>query len=112
VIAVVGTIIGHYNHSNLRVDLGPLKYVLNGPEMHQWHHVHPDAGPPDKNFAINLALWDWLFGTAFLPSGKQAPARLGFTGIELFPRSIALQEAWPLSALLLRRARPRPSARI
>lgn len=110
IIAVVGTVIGHYNHSNLRIDLGPLKYVLNGPEMHQWHHVHPEAGPPNKNFAINLALWDWLFGTAFLPSPdeKRAPARLGFTDIERFPRALPLQMLWPLSGLraLARRSRP------
>jgi sterol desaturase/sphingolipid hydroxylase (fatty acid hydroxylase superfamily) len=102
IIAVVGTIIGHYNHSNVRVDLGPLQYVMNGPKMHQWHHVHPDAGPPNKNFAINLALWDWLFGTAFLPDDDRAPARLGFTDIERFPRNVVTQALWPLSALSVR----------
>lgn len=102
-VAVAGTIIGHGNHSNLRLDLGPLKYVLNGPEMHQWHHVHPDVGPANKNFAINLALWDWLFGTAHLPKDKSAPQRLGFVDIERFPRSLLLQAAWPLSALARRR---------
>jgi sterol desaturase/sphingolipid hydroxylase (fatty acid hydroxylase superfamily) len=107
VVAVVGTAIGHFNHSNLRFDLGPLKYVVNSPEMHQWHHVHPDAGPVNKNFAINFALWDWLFGTAYLPAEKRGPKRLGFTDLERFPRSIALQELWPASALL----RPRPRLR-
>jgi sterol desaturase/sphingolipid hydroxylase (fatty acid hydroxylase superfamily) len=110
-VAIVGTIIGHFNHSNLAIDLGPLKYVVNSPEMHQWHHVHPDAGPVNKNFGINLALWDWLFQTAYLPANvpadvaaeKAAPTRLGFADIERFPRSIVLQDAWPLSALLPRR---------
>jgi sterol desaturase/sphingolipid hydroxylase (fatty acid hydroxylase superfamily) len=45
VIAVVSTAIGHFNHANLRLRMGPLRYVLNGPEMHVWHHAHPSAGP-------------------------------------------------------------------
>lgn len=101
-VAVIGTAIGHYNHSNLRLNLGPMKYLLNGPQMHEWHHVHPDAGPSYRNFAINLALWDWLFGTAYLPVDGSSPARLGFEGMERFPRTIALQELWPLSSLLQR----------
>jgi len=55
--------------------LGPLKYILNSPEMHAWHHVHPDHGPQDRNFGITFVAWDWLFGTAFLPA--EAPQRLG-----------------------------------
>lgn len=98
-VAVVGTAIGHFNHSNVRLDLGPLKYLLNSPEMHQWHHVHPSAGPINKNFGINLAAWDWLFGTAWLPApgSPSAPARLGFDDIERFPRTLPLQELWPIS---------------
>jgi sterol desaturase/sphingolipid hydroxylase (fatty acid hydroxylase superfamily) len=43
--------------------------------MHVWHHVHPDAGPVNRNFGIALAIWDWLFGTAYVPA--HAPERLG-----------------------------------
>lgn len=85
VLAVVSTAIGHFNHANLRVRMGWLRYFLNGPEMHVWHHVHPDAGPTNRNFGINLSMWDWLFGTAYLPASPGPPARLGFEGIERFP---------------------------
>lgn len=98
IIAVVSTLIGHYNHSNVRLDLGALKYLCNGPEMHEWHHTHPDAGPENRNFAINLSLWDWIFGTAYLPiEGKRSPRRLGFRDMERFPRAMLLQELWPLT---------------
>lgn len=97
VIAVVSTAIGHFNHANLRVRMGPLKYVLNGPEMHVWHHAHPSAGPTNVNFAINLSLWDWLFGTAFLPAEPGPPRVLGFEGIEEFPTDPVRQELWPAS---------------
>lgn len=102
VIAVLSTAIGHFNHANLRVRMGWLRYVLNGPEMHVWHHAHPSAGPANVNFAINLALWDWIFGTAHLPADGEPPKALGFEGIESFPTGPLGQELWPLS-------RPRPA---
>ena len=64
---ILNTIVGHYAHANVRLSIGPLKYVLNSPQMHIWHHTHPDAGPVDKNFGITLSVWDWIFGTATCP---------------------------------------------
>ena len=83
---VGNTFIGHFAHSNLRCHVGPLKYLINNPEMHVWHHAHPDSGPPDRNFAITLSVWDWLFRTAHLP--RTDPRRLGFTGIETYPHEL------------------------
>ncbi|MHC5066042.1 MAG: sterol desaturase family protein, partial [Planctomycetota bacterium] len=51
-IAVAGTFWGHFNHSNLNVDLGPMKYVFNNPRMHLWHHDATDEGGVAKNFGI------------------------------------------------------------
>ncbi len=64
---------GMYIHSNIDVRMGWLQKVINGPEMHRWHHcrdVH------NINFATKLAIWDWLFGTAYMPEGKK-PERYG-----------------------------------
>lgn len=97
VLAVVSTAMGHFNHANLRVRMGWLRYVLNGPEMHIWHHAHRNAEPTNVNFAINLAVWDWLFGTAYLPAGDAVLPALGFEGIESFPTGPLGQELWPLS---------------
>jgi sterol desaturase/sphingolipid hydroxylase (fatty acid hydroxylase superfamily) len=107
-VAVVSTAIGHLNHANLRVRYGPLRYLLNGPEMHLWHHAHDAPRPHGVNFAINLAVWDWLFGTAFWPADGRDPARLGFPGIERFPQDPLRQQLWPLSRALVgaRRAAP------
>lgn len=90
---ILNTIIGHYAHANLRLSLGPLKYVLNTPQMHIWHHNHPHCGPINKNFAITLSIWDWLFGTAYMPATP--PERLGFEGIESYPKNIAGQWLQP-----------------
>jgi len=61
---------GYFNHSNLDIDIGPLGYFFNNPRMHLWHHTHPESGPTLCNFALNLSLWDWLFGTAYQPPGR------------------------------------------
>lgn len=99
-LAVVSTAIGHLNHANLDVRFGPLVYLLNGPEMHAWHHAHPEVDPrlprTGVNFGINLSLWDWLFGTAHLPADRRPPARLGFAGIERYPTGPLGQALAPL----------------
>lgn len=93
-LAVVSTVIGHMNHANVRLRFGPLAYLINSPHMHVWHHVHEEAGPVNRNFGINLAIWDWIFGTAYLP--QEEPARLGFAGIEAFPKTLAGELVWPV----------------
>lgn len=85
---ILNTIVGHYAHANIRLGLGPLKYLFNTPQMHIWHHTHPDSGPVDRNFGITLSVWDWIFGTAFLPRQPAQPERLGFAGIERYPKSL------------------------
>lgn len=100
-LAIVSTAIGHLNHANLDVRFGPLVYLLNGPQMHVWHHAHPDADPSlpkvGVNFAINLSLWDWLFGTAHLPADRRPPQRLGFAGIEHYPQDPLRQLVAPIT---------------
>ncbi|MBU3741496.1 MAG: sterol desaturase family protein [Candidatus Kapabacteria bacterium] len=58
---------GMYIHANIDVRSGALQYVINGPEMHRWHHASDDAAH-NKNFSTKLAIWDWLFGTAYRPA--------------------------------------------
>lgn len=72
--ATLDAVWGMYIHSNLNVSSGPLQYVLNGPELHRWHHAR-ELPAPGKNYATKLAIWDYLFGTAHRPADK--PARYG-----------------------------------
>jgi sterol desaturase/sphingolipid hydroxylase (fatty acid hydroxylase superfamily) len=72
--ATLDAVWGMYIHSNIDVRTGWLQRVINGPEMHRWHHAR-DLPAPGKNFATKLAVWDFLFGTAHLPPEK--PARYG-----------------------------------
>lgn len=77
--ATLDAVWGMYIHSNLGVRTGRLQYIINGPEMHRWHHAS-DIGPPGVNFATKLAIWDWLFGTAHLPPHK--PTAYGLSNPE------------------------------
>ena len=78
--------IGHFNHSNFTIPLGPLKYVLNNPRMHIWHHARelPGTARYGVNFGITLSAWDYLFGSSYIP-GNGRDIELGFHGDENFP---------------------------
>jgi sterol desaturase/sphingolipid hydroxylase (fatty acid hydroxylase superfamily) len=100
-VAVLGTVWGDLNHSNLNVGLGPLGHVFNSPRMHLWHHDVSSEGGTAKNFGIVLSLWDFVFGTAYWPPDR-SPERLGYPGMEEMPGSFLGQVVWPIS-----RRRPR-----
>ena len=61
---------GFFQHSNCRVRLGPLNYIVSGPELHRWHHSVL-VKESDTNFGNNLIVWDLLFGTRFLPDDRE-----------------------------------------
>ena len=60
---------GFFQHSNCRVYLGPLNYLVAGPELHRWHHSRR-AREMNSNFGNNLIVWDTLFRTRFLPNDR------------------------------------------
>ena len=59
-----------YIHSNLNVHTGRLQLVINGPEMHRWHHTTGKGR--NRNFSTKLAIWDWLFDTGYFPQPEKA----------------------------------------
>ncbi len=73
--------------------LGPvMPYLFNSPQMHIWHHSYylPKDKPYGINFGITLAIWDYIFGTDWVPkSGRDI--KLGFPGIETYPSSFLVQ---------------------
>ncbi len=66
--AAISAVWGMYIHSNLNVNTGKLQKIINGPEMHRWHHSTGKGR--NRNFATKLAIWDWLFNTAYFPGYK------------------------------------------
>lgn len=54
-----------FTHSNIRTNLGPLKYLLVTPQSHRIHHSdRPEH--QDKNFGNMFVIWDLMFGTQCL----------------------------------------------
>ncbi|QXP70991.1 sterol desaturase family protein [Polaribacter sp. R2A056_3_33] len=89
--------IGHLNHANINWDYGWLKYILNNPKMHIWHHVKelPEDRKNGVNFGITLSVWDYIFKTNYIPySGRDI--ELGFEGDEEFPKNFIEQELYPI----------------
>lgn len=79
----------HFVHANLRVRLGPLRWIVAGPEFHHWHH---SVEVQDRNFAGQLPFLDRIFGTAHLPVdrvptayGVAEPVPAGFVDQFFYP---------------------------
>jgi sterol desaturase/sphingolipid hydroxylase (fatty acid hydroxylase superfamily) len=87
---------GMYIHSNIDVRSGRLQYIINGPEMHRWHHA-VDEQAHNKNYSTKLAIWDWIFGTAYFPPLQQKkaakPAGYGL-GDDHFPKNYIAQHLY------------------
>ncbi len=99
VVHIFALSIGHFNHSNFKMPLGPLKYFFNNPQMHIWHHSKKLPVKYGVNFGISLSLWDYLFKTDYIPfDGRDI--ELGFEKDEIFPKSFITQEIYPLGKQL------------
>ncbi len=83
-----------FNHANVSVRLGPLRYVIVTPNFHHWHHAQ-DEEALDKNYAAHFAFLDHLFGTA-VQSDRQWPAHYGVVG-DYVPDGFLKQTAFPFT---------------
>jgi sterol desaturase/sphingolipid hydroxylase (fatty acid hydroxylase superfamily) len=63
------TALAIFQHSNVRLRFPGVRWVINTPQWHHWHHsAHAEA--LNKNFGVPVV--DKLFGTAYLPKGVYA----------------------------------------
>lgn len=81
IFSIVQTTLGTIQHSNINFRMGFINYVINTHEMHRIHHLS-DLSCQSCNFSDKLSIWDWLFGTAYLPKAetlKDVPFGIGYT---------------------------------
>ncbi|WP_370086220.1 sterol desaturase family protein [Ekhidna sp.] len=92
IIHIFTLAVGHFNHSNFKLNLGPLRYIFNNPQMHIWHHAKalPKARRFGVNFGLTLSIWDYLFKTNYIPENGR-DIELGFPGDETFPKNFTGQ---------------------
>lgn len=81
-----------FNHANVHLPWGPLKYVIVTPDFHHWHHASDDEAI-DKNYAAHYAFLDYLFGTA-VTSTRRFPERYGVVG-DYMPDGFIRQQLFP-----------------
>ncbi|MER9745435.1 MULTISPECIES: sterol desaturase family protein [unclassified Mesorhizobium] len=79
-------------HANVRLNIGPLRWLIASPQFHHWHHAN-ERSAYDKNFAGQLSFIDALFGTMHLP-GNTVPERYGVD--DPIPPTYVEQLAYPL----------------
>lgn len=90
---MISAIWGMFIHSNIDVRLGKLQYFINGPEMHRWHHSDDGGKEYQNNFGTKFAVWDWMFGTAFLPDPNvRKPKKYGLSDTPDYPLSVEVSD--------------------
>jgi sterol desaturase/sphingolipid hydroxylase (fatty acid hydroxylase superfamily) len=64
-------LIGNFQHSHMWIHFGKFfSHIFISPAMHQIHHSsHPKHR--NKNMGSYLAIWDWMFGTLYIPHEKE-----------------------------------------
>jgi sterol desaturase/sphingolipid hydroxylase (fatty acid hydroxylase superfamily) len=96
-------------HSHAWISYGPrVERWLLSPAQHQVHHS-VEARHHDRNFGTVLALWDRLFGTLYVPQGREritvglpgAPVGGGLVALVFAPLGRALRRLapWPARGL-------------
>ena len=86
-------------HSNVRINFGPLKWVMASPQFHHWHHAD-ERQAYDKNFSGQLPFLDALGGTLYMPD--RMPSKYGTS--DPVPTVYHEQLAYPFVG-----PKPRPS---
>jgi len=96
ILHIVTIVLGHINHANVKITYGPLKYLINNPVMHLWHHAKelPAGNTKGVNYGISLSIWDYLFGTAYIPNENEY-VPLGFEQSEKYPKTFLQQLTHP-----------------
>jgi len=83
-----------FNHANVSVRLGPLRYVIVTPNFHHWHHSQ-DKEALDRNYAAHFAFLDYAFGTA-VKADREWPERYGVLG-DYVPNGFLKQLVFPFT---------------
>lgn len=67
---------GFFIHADLPWTYGRCNILFVSPAMHRWHHSSDEAAH-GSNFSTVFGLWDWAFGTHYVPGPCDGP--LGVT---------------------------------
>ncbi len=84
-----------FNHANVHLPWGPIKYLIVTPDFHHWHHSSDDVAI-DRNYAAHYAFLDHIFGTA-IKGQKGFPEKYGVQG-DYMPDGYVKQLMFPFKS--------------
>lgn len=102
----------HLRHSHIWLPIrGWLGYIIQSPAH---HHIHHSTAPrhAGKNLGFSLSLWDWAFGTLYMPDKReQLEFGLGHESADFASIGELLMRPFHNALrLLTSRAKPEPSS--
>jgi len=81
-----------FNHANVHLPWGPLRYIIVTPDFHHWHHSSDNAAI-DRNYAAHFAFIDYILGTA-VKGQTGFPEKYGVVG-DYMPDGFVKQQLFP-----------------
>jgi sterol desaturase/sphingolipid hydroxylase (fatty acid hydroxylase superfamily) len=91
--ALLDAVFGMYIHANVNVKMGKLKYFINSPELHLWHHANYRE-VFHANFSTKFSVWDYLFGTVYDPGHAPGNEPKNWGLYYDYPKDYFLQHAF------------------
>jgi len=85
---------GIFQQANLQLRLGLLNRIFSMAELHRWHHSRT-VFEANHNYGQTISIWDWVFGTRYLPVDRTPPEDIGIANLAAFPMSWWAQELSP-----------------
>ena len=93
--ALLDAMFGMFIHANIRVKLGPMKYVFNTPYLHLWHHANYQE-VFHANFSTKFSFFDYLLGTAYDPGHAPGNKPENWGLYYDYPKDYFLQHAFSI----------------
>lgn len=99
-VVIFTYLLAHLHHTHVWISFTGLPgRVFISPAHHQIHH---STNPIhfNKNMGSVLAIWDWLFGTLYVPDRKRERLTFGLGDGEVTEHSVSQELARPVAALV------------
>jgi sterol desaturase/sphingolipid hydroxylase (fatty acid hydroxylase superfamily) len=81
---LITAIHGIFQHANVQLRLGPLNWFFSMAELHRWHHSRT-MFEANHNYGQTISIWDWVFGTRYLPADREPSENIGLADLPAFP---------------------------
>lgn len=96
-VAILETHNAFILHTNTRISYGPLTKWVNNTLAHHWHHAEVCHFKGGQNFGSFFLIWDRIFKTLYIDSGKKPPEKYGVASANHYPSSPFARIFFPIA---------------